>query len=164
MGLRKLAALAAGASLALGLIGAGVGATFTASQSADENITVGDMAIQAVLNGPGPNVLTPAACTVHVITASGSYLCTLKVTQSGDIVPTDLKVAVTIGAGGVNEPGKWSVSDGSVSGTLAQTLLWDYPSPAFPFNKAFTVTWTDLGNTSMHNNVTLTYTVTAYEN
>jgi hypothetical protein len=163
MGLRKLAGLIAGASLAIGLIGAGVGATFTSASSANENITVGDMSIQAALNGPGPNVQTPVACTVHVVTASGSYVCTLKVTKSGDIVPSDLKVAVTIGAGGVNEPGKWSVSDGSASGTLAQTLLWDYPSPSFAFHKTFTVTWTDLGNTSMDNSVTLVYTVTAYE-
>ena len=164
MSLRKLAALVAGAGLSLSLIGAGVGATFTANTSANENITVGDMAIQATLNGPGPNVQTPVDCTVHVITASGSYVCTLKVTRSGDIVPTDLKVAVTIGSGGVAEPGKWSVSDGAVSGTLSGALLWDYPSPTFPFNKAFRVTWTGLGNASMDNSVTLVYTVTAYEN
>lgn len=170
MDLRKLAVFAAEAGLAIGLVGAGVGATFTSANSANENISVGNMSIQVVLKGPGSHQQPPADCTVHVVTASGTYTCDLKVTRSGDIIPNDLKVAVTVGSGQLKEPSKWAISDDGHTGQpLSGAVSFDYPSP-YPsptcpstFEKFFTVTWSYLGNDSEKNVVTLLYTVTAYQ-
>jgi hypothetical protein len=166
MKLRKIAALVGSAALALTLIGAGVGATFTATSATTDTISVGTMAIVAHAQNTDPNghaVNTDGGCTINVTASTGSQPCYVWVTKTGTIIPNSLALVATVSSGGVSEPGLWAVSDGANSGPLSGALAWTYASPTFPsplgFQKIFTVSWNNL--TVMGDNFVITFTATA---
>jgi hypothetical protein len=155
MNLRKITALVVAAGLALSLIGAGVGATFTATTTPYQHITVGGMVITAA----------PAACPdIHVTTSSGSESCTLTLTSTGDIMPTSFSMTPSISGTSLSEPGLWTISDGTGQYTdLATLAKFAYGSFTSGGTVTYTITWANLGDTSMGNDFYVTFNIVGYE-
>ena len=166
MKLRKIAALVGGSALAISLIGAGVGATFTKTASAADNITVGKMDIYAAAGNDASFTNPNSVCTYLVTASSGTQVCYVKVWEVGDIVPSNLQMQATVtGSFVLTEPAKWSVSDNvlNASGVLnnAAPPTWNYANPTVPYTFAFTVKWSNLDTISLGDHFTLTFTATA---
>ncbi|MGA2512743.1 MAG: hypothetical protein ABSG37_03895 [Candidatus Limnocylindrales bacterium] len=162
--IRKIAALVGGGALALSLIGAGVGATFTATSSTVDNINVGTMTIRAwasnTYEASPASAVGNGSCTFAVTASSGTQNCYVLVTKTGTIIPNSLAIAAAA-SGTIHESGSWTVSDGTTSGPLSGVLLWTYANPTFTYYVTFTVTWTNLGTQSMGDVFTITFTATA---
>jgi hypothetical protein len=86
MNLRKIAILVGGAALTLSLIGAGVGASFTGTVTANQQVNVGAMSVAA----------TPVSANAH-LQPDGSILCdaVLITTDSGIAAPCSFTVTST---------------------------------------------------------------------
>ena len=151
MSIRKLAGLAVGFALAVGLIGSGVGANFTASVTAQENIHVGTFGCivsgataGAVIAGDGSWVTYTAPDILLSTAGSSPFSFTVKAT--GTIAA---KLQVT------------SV----VSGTAAFSSLLANPVPDVVLNTGDTQTyvaglkWTELGNSDLNKTASVKYTV-----
>src|ERR1035437_2467901 len=95
MSLRKLAGLAAGFALTVGLIGGGVSAAFTSTVSAIQNIHVGTFG--CVITSPGltavDNTVTFNAPDIQS-SAAGNSLFDFTVTSTGTI-PVVLSISAT---------------------------------------------------------------------
>lgn len=155
MNLRKIAALVVAAGLAFSLIGAGVGATFTATTSTYQHITVGSMVI----------VATPLPCAdFHVVSSSGSESCTLTLTSTGDILPTSFTMTPSISGNVLSEPSLWTITDGLGGSTTLSTLAtFSYNSFASGGTVKYTITWANLTNASMGNDFYVTFNVVGSE-
>jgi hypothetical protein len=161
MKLRKIAALVGGAALTVSLIGAGVGATFTAASAANDTITVGKLAIQAYTSND--NASWGNACTVTVNVSTGSQVCYVYVVKNGTVAPSNLQIVATVSSGSIPEASDWSVSDGATPGVLnnATPPTWNYANPSFSWDAGYTVTWAGLSNASLGTSFVLTFTATA---
>ena len=160
--IRKIAALVGGAALTVSLIGAGVGATFTAASAANDTITVGKLAIQAYTSNNNVN-FGVNGCSITVTASSGFQMCYVRVDKSGDIVPSNLQIVATVSSGSIPEASDWSVSDGATPGVLnnATPPTWNYANPSFSWDAGYTVTWAGLSNASLGTSFVLTFTATA---
>jgi hypothetical protein len=153
MSIRKLAGLAAGFALAVGLIGAGVGAQFTDSVTANQNISVGTFSCQITAATPldasngialGGKSLTYTAGPI-LSPLPGNAPFTFTVTNTGTI------------------PQVLTVSSSAVGSPFSAML-----APATPValaaggSQVFSagLQWTELDNSNLGQSGTLTYTVT----
>ena len=98
MNLRKIAGLLAAGGLMVGLLGAGVGAQFTDSATASQNISVGTMGI--TISAPGGVVSTDGhsvtvSCPDVVSSAAGFCKIPITVTSTGTI-PVTVSIHTTI--------------------------------------------------------------------
>jgi len=163
MNLRKIAALVASGALALSMIGAGVGATFTKTSAANDTITVADLAIQAYTSNNNVN-FGVNGCSITVTASSGFQMCYVRVDKSGDIVPSNLQIVATVSSGSIPEANLWTVTDYlSSTGTInnSNPPTWNYANPSFSWVAPYKVTWAGLGNTSLNTTFVLTFTATA---
>jgi hypothetical protein len=151
MSLRKLAGLAAGFALAAGLVGAGVGANFTASVTAQENIHVGTF-------GCIISAATPGA----VIAGNGSWVTY----QAPDILlstPGSAPFSFTVKANGTIAA-KLHVASAVTGGAAFSSMLVN-PVGDVVLNagdtQAFTagLKWTELWNPDLNTTASVTYTV-----
>ena len=162
--IRKIAALVGGSALALSLVGAGVGATFTASGSANDTISVGNMSIAAYASND--NVNWGSGCTIMVTASSGSQVCHVAVNNLGTVIPSHLQIVATVTNASVPaaEYSLWTVTDyQSSTGTLDNNNppTWNYAAPVFNWDAPYTVTWTGLSNASLGTWFVLTFTANA---
>ena len=100
--MRKIAAMLVALGLTLGLLGAGIGATFTDSNTATANISVGTFALNISAVAPTGGTAVVAAdnksvtitCPLIVSSAAGSCVSAITVTNAGSI-PADVSMAIT---------------------------------------------------------------------
>ena len=160
--IRKIAALVGGTALATSLIGAGVGATFTKTSTANDTITVADLAISAYTSNDNA---TWNGCSVTVTASSGTQDCYVRVDKSGAIVPNNLQIVATVSSGSIPEWNLWTVTDylnvtGGINNLNPPT--WNYANPVFsPWVAKYTVTWAGLTNVSLNTTFVITFTATA---
>jgi hypothetical protein len=153
MSLRKLAGLAAGFALAAGLVGAGVGANFTASVTAQENIHVGTFGCiisaatpGAVIAGNGSWVTYQAPDILLSTPGSAPFSFTVKNTGS---IPDVLTVATSA----VSAP--WSI----IGAPFAAVPL--AAGASYPYSTG--VSWTELFNAQRGASLPVTWTVSCKE-
>src|ERR1035437_10297405 len=109
MSLRKIAGLAAGFALAVGLIGGGVSAAFTSTVSAVQNIHVGTFgcAITSPVGSLSGNTVTFSAGPIlssaadqsafdFTVTSTGSIDVQLNVSQNGVLAPFSSMLAAPV--------------------------------------------------------------------
>ncbi len=145
--------LATGAG-ALGLIGAGVGASFTASATANEGISVGTFGLQivstttsgAVISGDGLSI-TYTAPTLQS-SAAGSAPLTFVVKDTGSIPASNVHIVASAVTGNSNfstmaVPADFALAAG---GTNSVTVG---------------LQWVALGNGDLGQSASITYTITA---
>jgi hypothetical protein len=151
MSVRKLAGLAAGFALAVGLIGGGVGAAFTANVYGVQNITVGqfscgisDASQDGVVNG---NVVTYTVPGV-ITTSTGNDPFHFIVTNTGTI-PMNLTVAATTPPAGFS------------SLAMAQNVPLLNHGDSYMYNTG--IAWAGLTTANNNQHVSITYTVTCGE-
>ena len=101
---KKIAGIVAAAGLSLGLVGMGVGASFTDSGSATENISVGTFGISlssatpgavVVNNGNGVHTVTDVVTPAIQSSVAGSAPLAFVVTSTGSI-PAVVRVTATV--------------------------------------------------------------------
>ncbi len=158
MSIRKIAGLLAGLGLMAGLIGAGVGAQFTASVTANQKINVGTFSCQIVAATPvggstviaadGSSVTYTTPTIMSSVPSSAPFSFTVKNTGS---IPQALTVA---SPSPVTAP--WSIINAPFApvplAAGAQTTI----------NTG--VAWTELDNSDLNASGTFTWTVTCNEN
>jgi hypothetical protein len=173
--IRKIAALVGGAALATSLIGAGVGAQFTATAGpVTDTINVGTMSIfdGAMMSVPTWTANSNPGCTITVAdiqSSTGSKMCYVWVQDDGStIIPSALNITAAATSGVLHEPTLWNVSDGSANGPLSGPLAWNYAvnnasfnTPPSPWYVGFRVSWNNLTSASYGDNFVITFTVTA---
>jgi predicted ribosomally synthesized peptide with SipW-like signal peptide len=157
MSLRKLAGLAAGFALAVGLIGAGVSASFTDSVKAQENINVGTFQCKIVAATPsgasdgiavdGKSV-TYTAPTIES-SAPGSAPFSFTVQNTGSIADV-----LTVATSPVSAP--WSI----INAPFVPVPLAAGASHVYNTG----VSWTELDNSNLGQSGTVTWTVSCNEN
>jgi predicted ribosomally synthesized peptide with SipW-like signal peptide len=153
MYLRKLAGLAAGFALAVGLIGAGVSASFTDSVTAKENINVGTFQCKIVNPSMG-NVSTDGKSLVYTAptimsSAPGSAPMTFTVQNTGSIADV-----LTVATSPVSGP--WSI----INAPFAPVSLAAGGTHLYSTG----VSWTELDNSNLGQSGTFTWTVSCNEN
>jgi predicted ribosomally synthesized peptide with SipW-like signal peptide len=158
MSVRKIAGLLAGFALAVGLIGAGVSASFTDSVTAKENINVGTFScgISAATDGATFGAIDTlgyahsVSYTAPKIESSdaGSAPFSFTVQNTGSI-PDVLTVATSP----VSAP--WSI----IGAPFAPVAL--AAGASHPYNTG--VSWTELGNGDLNAHGTVTWTVSCNE-
>ena len=150
MSMRKIAGLAAGFALAVGLIGAGVGAQFTAQVTAKENISVGNF--QCMIVAPSSGTIATDGKSVSytapeiMSSAAGNAPFSFTVRNTGD-----MDAVLTVSMSPLGTP------------FSAMTL-----SPAMPFTLTHETSqtfagglqWGALTDANLGQSGTLTYTVT----
>ena len=155
---RTILALAVGGA-ALGLIGAGVGASFTSGSSATENIHVGTL--QVVINSVKAPSLPPGCSAV--ISTDGSSLTVTCPTLNSSAAGTasfsfELKNTGTMDASSV----AIVVSNPGVANFSATPAPPSFPLAVGALHSVGAgLTWTTLDNNDMGANVSVTYTITA---
>jgi hypothetical protein len=157
--LRKLAGLAAGFALAVGLIGAGVGAVFTDSVTAQENINVGTFSCGITAASAGATFgAIDALGYAHTVSytaptimssAAGSAPFSFTVKNTGSIADV-----LTVATSGVS--GQWSI----INSPFAPVPLASGASTTYSTG----VQWTALDNTSLGAHGTATWAVSCNEN
>ncbi len=153
MSLRKVAGLLMAFGLAVGLIGAGVGASFTDSATAVANINVGTFGISidsttpnAVVSNANHTVTCP---TVSIMSsAAATAPCEFTVTSTGTINPTITITATTPASLGTN----------AVTSLLAIPTPFVLTTPQ-SFNGG--LSWGVLDNTALGQSSSITYTISA---
>ena len=153
MSLRKLAGLAAGFALAVGLIGAGVSASFTDSVTAKENINVGTFQCKIVdpsmgnLSADGKSLVYTAPTIMS--SAAGSAPMTFTVQNTGSIADV-----LTVATSPVSGP--WSI----INAPFAPVSLAAGGTHLYSTG----VSWTELDNSNLGQSGTFTWTVSCNEN
>jgi len=155
MSLKKVVGLLAGFALAVGLIGAGVGAVFTDSVTAKENINVGTFQCKIVAATPSAaslsadgKSLTYTAPTI-MSSAAGSAPFSFTVQNTGTIADV-----LTVSTTPVSAP--WSV----INAPFAPAPL--AAGATHVYNTG--VSWTALDNSNLGQSGSVTWTVTCGEN
>jgi hypothetical protein len=154
MSLRKLAGLAAGFALAVGLIGAGVGAVFTDSVAAKQNINVGTFS--CVISDGGGGVISDGGHTVTysdftiMSSAPGSDPFHFTVKNTGSIADV-----LTVTPSGLGDPAFSVIGDPFAPVSLASGDTHLYNTG---------VQWTVLSNTNLGEKGSVTLTVNCGEN
>ncbi len=144
--------LATGAG-ALGLIGAGVGASFTASATANEGISVGTFGLvvasttAGTISGDGLSVSYTVPAIQSSAAANAEFNITVK--DTGSIAASNVHVAITTQTGdatfqSIALPADFNLAAGATSAPLTLGLVW----PA-------------LQNTDLGQSASITYTITA---
>jgi predicted ribosomally synthesized peptide with SipW-like signal peptide len=181
MRIRKWAAALAVTALALGLIGAGVAATFTDDATASQTATVGVMDIQldsstagATLSTDGDTLTCPA---IHITTASGMDLvgCNVQIKSMGDIQPAQVtvKVQATITNGDL---GKFGIAPTGLQGgqlfywlSNSQQTIGHVFGNQLPANVNVPLSWGEyagpeaLDNDEMGASVVVTYSIESFQ-
>ncbi len=154
MSLRKIVGLIAGFALAVGLLGAGVGASFTDLVTAKENINVGTFQCKIVAATPtaeiaadGKSVTYTAPTIVNSAPGSAPFAFTVQNTGTID-------QALTVSTSAVSAP--WSV----IGAPFAPVPLVAGAQHAFNTG----VAWTELSNADLGAAGAVTWTVNCNEN
>ena len=160
MSLKKVVGLLAGFALAVGLIGAGVGAVFTDSVTAKENINVGTFGCAISSTSPGAalgdwkaNGYHSVTYTAPTITSStGSAPFNFTVTSTGTI-----PVQVTVIQPSLSAP--WS----SLLVDPGAQNLTAFPNPGDSYTYNAGLAWAGLTNTDLGTSGSATWTVNCGE-
>jgi hypothetical protein len=154
--MRKLLLSLLGLSLvgvmAYGVIGSG--AFFTASATATQKITVGTMTIVFSDSNLSANSDGTFSCPdVAVMTSSGKGAdCHFTLSAEGGIQPNLLTISPS--QSGANEPAKFQVFN--AAGAAFPISAGHFVYSSLPITESLHVEWTDLGDTSQGNRITLT--------
>ncbi len=151
MNLRKAAVTLAMGGAALTLIGVGVGASFTDSATATENISVGTFALQLSSTQAGVNVVNDHTITYTVPTltssAAGSAPLAFSVKDNGTIPMSSVTITAVV------------TGDGNFTSIA--------PPAAFPLAAGASqlvnvgLQWGSLSNSDLGQSATVTYTIAA---
>ena len=155
MSLRKVASVLVGLGLVIGLMGAGIGASFTDSATATTNIKVGTFAVNivapvttgAVIAGDAKSVTYDCGTILSSVASSCPFSFTVK--DVGTIGANSVTVTAVVAGDG--------------------TTFTDILGPVTPFALAAGAThtfngglqWSALGMGNLGQSVSVTYTVTA---
>jgi hypothetical protein len=151
------------AIMAYGVIGSG--ATFTSSTASGQTITVGSMTLKLTSDNGTVNDDGTLTCPpVAVSTATGSgAVCDVTISVEGGIVPS--LVTITPSQTGAKEPDKFAVLNKAGASFPISAGHFVYlpaaPGQSLPLAEKFHVEWTDLGNTSMGNVISLSLAIEA---
>jgi hypothetical protein len=152
MSLRKIAVLLAAGGLAVGLIGGGVGAQFTDSVKAIQNINVGTFSC-VISDGGGGTISADQHSVTYdpytIMSSTGSELLHFTVQNTGSIPDT-----LTVTSPAVTNPPFSIVGDPFAAVNLA-------PSATHLYNTG--VQWTNLDNSWLGHSYPLTWTVNCGE-
>jgi hypothetical protein len=154
MSLRKMVGLIAGFALAVGLLGAGVGASFTDLVTAKENINVGMFQCKIVAATPTAEIAADGKSVTYtapqiVSSAPGSAPFSFTVKNTGTI-----DQALTVSTSAVSAP--WSI----IGAPFAPVPLAAGGQHAFSTG----VAWTELSNAEIGATGAVTWTVNCNEN
>ena len=153
MSLRKVASVLVGLGLVIGLMGAGIGASFTDTATATANIHVGTFNIDISSTAPGVVTVDGTSVTYTCPTiqssAAGSCAFPFTVTSTGSI-PATVTVAVT------TAPASPFVD---LLGSQAPVTLNQGQAHTY----AGGVSWPELGNSNLGAATSITYTVSAVQ-
>jgi hypothetical protein len=152
MSIRKIVGLFAGFALAVGLIGAGVGAQFTDSVTAKENITVGTFACQIIQPSSGTIAADGKSVEYNappiLSSAPGSDPFSFTVENTGSIPQV-----LTVSSSAVSAPFSAMLAPVvPVTLTTGQTQLYNVG-----------LQWTELDNSWLGKSGSITYTVNCGE-
>ena len=154
MSLKKVVGLLAGFALAVGLIGAGVGAVFTDSVTAKENINVGTFQCKIV-------AATPSAASLSADGKSLTYTAPTIMSSAAGSIPFGFTVrnrgtmpmVLTVEMTALAAPFSSILVDPVAPVTLGTT------NPSYQKVYAAGIQWTELGNANIGQAVSITYTV-----
>jgi predicted ribosomally synthesized peptide with SipW-like signal peptide len=159
MTLRKAAGLLIAAGLMIGLIGAGVSATFTDSATAVANISVGTFGIQVTSSTANAVVDSSSgqlggwthsvtlACPTIQSSAAGSCPLEFTVTNKGSM-PATIVITAAVSGGDA----QFSAIPVTATSPLAASAATDYNGG---------IQWSALSNGDLGANASVTYTITA---
>jgi predicted ribosomally synthesized peptide with SipW-like signal peptide len=151
MKLRKIAATLMAAGLMLGLLGSGVGASFTDTATAVANINVGTLNVDISSTATGVVTVDGTSVTYTCPTiqssAAGSCAFPFTVTSTGSI-PANITVAVT------SAP---AAPFTDLLGSVTPFVLNQGQAHVF----AGGVSWPALGNANLGQSTSITYTISA---
>jgi hypothetical protein len=154
-------ALCLTAIMAYGVIGSG--ATFTSAASGGQTITVGSMKLKLTTdNGTWNDDGTVTCPPVSVLTTSGAGPeCDITIAIVGGIVPS--LVTVTPSQSGATEASKFAVFNkaGAKFPISAGHFVYMPPAQPLPLAEKFHVEWTDLGDDSWGDVITMTLSIEA---
>jgi hypothetical protein len=149
--LRKIAGLLVAFGLMVGLLGSGVGASFTDTATAVANINVGTFGIAlTTTTGTVDSTGKIVTCTTVSIqsSAAGTAPCSFTVTSTGSINPT-----ITITA---SVPASLGSDPVAAVGTLPAAFVLTAP---YTFNGG--LSWGTLDNSALGKSSSITYTISA---
>lgn len=178
---RKWAASLAVTALALGLIGAGVAATFTDAATATQQIGVGYMSIElrsstpgATLSADGKSLTCPTVTVVKSMSStpgSGQLGCNIQIISTGAITPGRVNLSATT-VGNIDLSKFWidhspwapNWNTGGSGGLFGLPLNGGIDfATSFPAQADEFVSWANLTQVDMGTSATVTYTIEAVE-
>jgi hypothetical protein len=192
MSLRKVAGLLVAFGLTVGLIGAGVGATFTASATGNQTINVGTFKITLDSSTPGatvsPDGLTLTCPNIPVLNSAGPGYdgtpivpCNIQIKSTGTIKPAGVTLTMVAGVAagspnlshfGINVTGPGTTGGFFYLKSTPQTIANAIPL-SFPLSYNTQVDWgqdvmfgpgdNGLDNGDLGASIVVTYTVTAWQ-
>jgi len=169
MSLRKIAGVLVGLGLIVGLMGAGIGATFTDTATATANISVGTFGIslsstQGIVTCPAGRLAPDGACTIVYnaptiqSSAPSSAPFSFTVTENGSMPALIHVVGVVTASGGVTPLATFTDLLGSPADV---TLTGVSGAPANAKTYSGGLSWPMLSNNDLGSTHTVTYTITA---
>jgi hypothetical protein len=173
MNLRKIAILVGGAALTLSLIGAGVGASFTGTVTANQQVNVGRMSV-AVVTGANATLQPDGSIlcnVVNVTTPDGTgSLCTFTISSNGSIPATHWSVSqieTGLSAAQITPDVNGDVKFGTTFGAFRSAAATVVASGSLPATLDPAATWgqdtggvISLDNSDFGTSFWITYTVT----
>jgi len=179
--MRKIAATLVALGLTLGLLGAGVSATFTDSASANQQINVGSFAIGLQSDTPGASVSPDGktlTCPILVPANSTAKFdpvgCHVMIANNGMLTPASVKLYAQVTVSGTPDLSRFMAQFNEGAGSWSPNMFGDTPMLSSLTAKTLISTttvvpadfytylgWLELNNSDLNSVVLVTYSIEA---